>query len=159
MAVCIMATSISCYTGFSGWVDSLLGNTTPITSNTTILAVQEGGSFILECNPRTNDPSISTVSAVWTKNHALINSSDDRIISLEGGKTLLVRNFSSGGGNTNVTFQCLFSGLRYLEELERTFVITPAKGQSLTTNALFMCVIVVAASVGAQMSSYKSLSG
>ena len=126
----------SCYTGFSGWVDSLSGNTTPTMSNTTVLAIQEGDSFVLECNPRTNDPSITTVSAVWTKNHVPLNSNDD---FLEVGKTLLVRNFSSGGENMNVTFQCLLSGLRYLEELERTFVISPAKGQSPAPPMLCLC--------------------
>ena len=59
-----------------------------------------------------------------------INSDSDEVIVLEGGNSLLVRDFTSGGANRNMTFQCLFSGLRYLEELQRTFVITPAKGQS-----------------------------
>ena len=120
--------------GFLGWVDSISRNITPIMSNTTILAVQEGESFVLECNPRTNDPSISAVSAVWTRNHhVLIDSGDDDGITILGERnsTLLIRNFSSlEGENENVTFQCLFSGLRYLEELERTFIITPDKGQS-----------------------------
>jgi hypothetical protein len=117
-------------------VDGISGNSTPIISNTTILAVREGESFILECNPLTNDLSISAVSAVWTRNHhVLVDSGDDGITFLgERNSTLLISNFSSslGGGNENVTFQCLFSGLRYLEELERTFLITPdpAKGQS-----------------------------
>ena len=101
-------------------------------SDTVTLTVQEGGSFVLECNPRTNDPSVGTVSAVWTKDHVCIGlncSVDDDVIFLERGNALLVRNFSSSGGGESVTFQCLLRGFRYLEELKRKFIITPAKGQ------------------------------
>lgn len=141
--------------GFLGWVDSISRNITPIMSNTTILAVQEGESFVLKCNPNTNDPSISAVSAVWTRNHhALINSEGNDGITILGERnsTLLIRNFSFlGGENENVTFQCLFSGLRYLEELERTFIITPDKGQS----SHCLCAVVASRQVGVvcQMSS------
>ena len=140
--------TLSRCTGFSGWMDSASGNHTPLTSNTTVLAVNEGGSFILECNPRTNDPSISDVSAVWTRNRMLIDPGDDGIVFVgERNSTLLIRNFSFGGENVNVTFQCLFSGLRYLRELKRTFVISPGKGQLLPhyTSSLFMCKLLLMA--------------
>ena len=133
-------------------MDSISGNATPIMSNTTILAVREGESFVLECNPRTNDPSISAVSAVWTRNHRrLIDSGDDDGITFLGERnsTLLIWNFSSSGaGNGNVTFQCLFGGLRYLKQLGRRFIITPDKGQSSHQVICFVCAVVAASGQG-----------
>ena len=73
----------------------------------------------------------------------LIDSGDSEVVFLgERNSTLLVRNFSyaalgAGSESMNVTFRCLLSGLRYLKELERTFVITPVKGQSLP---LMLCL-------------------
>ena len=118
-------------------MDSVSGSAIPTSSDTVTVAAQEGQSLLLECNPWTNDPSINTVAAVWTKDYVRIEpdgsgdgDNDDDITFLNGGNILLVKNFNFSSGEANVTFQCLLSGFRYLEELKRKFIITPAKGQS-----------------------------
>lgn len=101
------------------------------TSDIVTMAVQEGESLVLECNPSTNDPTVGNASVFWTKNSKFIHpNTSDNLVPLQEGNSLLVRNFSIPLGEDNVTITCLLSGLRYLSELRRTFTLTLAKGQS-----------------------------
>ena len=139
-------------------MDSISGNATPITSNTTILAVREGESFVLECNPRTNDPSISAVSAVWTRDdHFLINSGDEDGITFLGERnsTLLIRNlffFWSGERERNISVSVRWTEVS--ETTTREKVYHHSRQRSVSPLS-FVCAVVVAlwAGVGAQMSS------
>ena len=101
------------------------------TSNVTILSVEEGQSLVLQCNPSTNDPSIANASIEWKRNGKHIHPDmDDNIAFLRRDQSLmLVRNFSIAFGEENTTFECLLSGLRYLTDLRRSFVVKTAKGQ------------------------------
>ena len=119
--------------GFSGWLDRISNFSQGLyTANTTSLSIEEGQSLILECNPTTNDPSISNASVDWTRDDSRIvpGDNDDDIVFLQGGSSLLlVRNFRVPLGKESVTFECSLRGLGYFTGLRRTFVVTTSQGQ------------------------------
>ncbi len=132
-----------CETGVNGWIDIQLPSETttpPTTTTTTTTTVNKqlplGGFAILECLPRTNDPSTFTVT--WLRNKAVINdSAEHRILN---GWTLMVTSPSpavvrgawqgEGPDGKVVQYECIVDGLQYYRNsIRRTFNLTLTTGK------------------------------